>query len=120
MFYTFDQNNSGGRWHFDAEDGLGFFVIIEADDAEEANYRAGRIGLYFDGCGDCCCCGNRWHEAWGSGDDLPHVYSEQPTEDPEGDGFIHYKDGRIVRVARPDFRGSIYEHWLNRLLGKEG
>ena len=59
MFFTFNQNNSGGRWIGPAK-----FVIIEAENAETANALAEVKGLYFDGCGtmqDCSCCGDRWY-----------------------------------------------------------
>lgn len=60
MWYTFNQNNSGGSFHIDKKTGITVVVIVEADSAEEANDRAENIGLYFDGIGDCPCCGDRW------------------------------------------------------------
>jgi hypothetical protein len=65
MFYKYNQNNSGG--HFIINDEVTKHVIIEADSAEEANQRAEKIGIYFNGvsCGqDCDCCGDRWSSAW--------------------------------------------------------
>lgn len=55
MFYTYSQNNSGGYFKGPAE-----YMIIEADNAEEANTIAEEHGLYFDLRGDCACCGHRW------------------------------------------------------------
>ncbi|MGP3750873.1 DUF7296 family protein [Streptomyces sp. IBSNAI001] len=106
MFFDFSQNNSGGGFDFDAERGISEYVIVEAADAEEANYRAERIGLYFDGEGDCGCCGNRWSEQWGSdkGSAVPSIYDE-PVETAgvytkwmgdNPDAFVHYADGRIA------------------------
>lgn len=115
MFYTYDQNNSGGSFDFDATAGITHHVIIEANSADEANEKAQIIGLYFDGYGDCSCCGNRWYEqtTWYDwGDEVPSLYGQplkmsqdHPTEqfaikwmgdDPEV--FVHYADGRIVGV----------------------
>lgn len=58
MFYVYRQNNSGGSFIPPAVD-----VIVEAPSAAEADTIAEGIGIYFDGAGDCSCCGNRWHEA---------------------------------------------------------
>lgn len=62
VFYCFHQNNSGGV--FDQDDVLDVKVIVEAASILEANSRAEEIGIYFDGRGDCECCGNRWSEVW--------------------------------------------------------
>lgn len=66
MFYSFNQNNSGGSFVLDKKAGITHFVIIEAKSVEDANQRAEAIGLYFDGCNDgrdCDCCGDRWSSA---------------------------------------------------------
>lgn len=66
-WYEFNQSNSGGSFDHNPEAGIGKSVWIQADDAEHANYRARRIGLYFHGCNsgiDCRCCGDRWNEAY--------------------------------------------------------
>lgn len=107
MFYTYDQNNSGGSFDYDAKRGISSAVIVEADSADQADNRARRIGLYFDGYGDCECCGNRWSEAW-RGTKVPEMYG-RPVEGYtsfvkwQGQGrpeiFVHYKDGRIVGHA---------------------
>jgi hypothetical protein len=82
------------------------YVIVEADSAEEADERAERIGLYFDGDGDCSCCGDRWTSAWGDdGTEGPTIYGE-PIGDFDFDGyrwmkagapeaFVHFADGTI-------------------------
>ena len=69
MFYTFDQNNSGGQF-------IGpNYIIIEADSAEEANTIAQEsAGVYFNGCEDgidCECCGDRWYPVFGDGEEKP-------------------------------------------------
>ena len=76
MFYTFRQNNSGGSFI-----GPAITVIIEADGVDDANARAEKLGLYFDGCADgrdCDCCGDRWHEIWRteSGTEVPTLWDE--------------------------------------------
>jgi hypothetical protein len=62
--YCFDQNNSGGNFIDDENNGLGYRVYIEAIDADHANSIAEKIGIYFGGVGlgyDCECCGDRWY-----------------------------------------------------------
>jgi len=74
-WYIFDQNNSGGHFHYDDE--VAEKVLIEAIDLEDALSVAERIGIYFNGCAsgqDCDCCGDRWSQPW---DDDGH--SEFPT-----------------------------------------
>lgn len=98
MFYTYSQNNSGGRW-IDNERVTGF-VIIEARSAEQANERAEEIGLYFDGDGDCPTCGNRWDEAYGPGTERPSIYgnTDLPAALREsystGKVYVYYMNGR--------------------------
>jgi hypothetical protein len=79
-FFTFNQNNSGGRFHED--DRVCHYVIIEATNADDANRRAEQVGLYFDGRGDCSCCGNRWSSAWSDseGTEEPSIYGKPPTD----------------------------------------
>lgn len=106
MFYTFDQNNSGGLFDH-VPNALTQKVIIEADSAEEANRIGVSLGMYFDGEGDCPCCGDRWYEAWDQdGTETPEIYGE-PVEayasaprfidwmygDPYA--YVHYADGRV-------------------------
>jgi len=117
MFYTFDQNNSGGSWDYDAARGITHRVIVEADSPDEANDRAEAIGLYFNGVAaerDCECCGDRWSPMWSGekGTTVPEVYGTAVLETKKmprnGAGikwmgnkpevFIHYKDNRIVKA----------------------
>lgn len=78
-FYTYIQNNSGGRYY-------GYqYVIIEASSYVEANSKVGKYGVYFDGCNDgrdCPCCGDRWHSLWSEKDGYPYpaIYSIPITE----------------------------------------
>jgi hypothetical protein len=56
-YFIFIQNNSGGYYTAPA-----IQFVVTADDAETANKIALGNGLYFDGSGDCDCCGARWRE----------------------------------------------------------
>jgi len=61
MFYVYAQNNSNARFDFDKEAGITHYVVIEADNADEADIRAFEIGLYFGFApSDCSHCGSRW------------------------------------------------------------
>lgn len=103
MFFTFGQNNSGGT--FDIDHNVAHFVIIEADNADEANSIAESKGIYFDGCDlgqDCDCCGDRWYRQWkdDNGSVEPGIYGQNPQTyrcmfTPLGKPYCHiyYKDG---------------------------
>lgn len=106
-FFQFRQNNSGGSFDIDTESGIGVNVIVEADSAEDANRRAESIGLYFDGEGDCDCCGNRWSNLWEreKGDPEPRIYEDTVTPEPVGEdsiSFIHFKDGTFQACREKD------------------
>lgn len=118
-FYTYNQNNSGGKFTFDHRNGISLYVIVEAETAKEADEKAEDIGLYFDGAYDCSCCGNRWHEAggwWGDeeGDQYPSVF-DRPVWEKEEDSpfssirweqrgtpftYVHFANGDFVGVVR--------------------
>ena len=116
MFYTFRQNNSGGRFDFQPDKGIGRFVIVEAKTRQAAIQRAERIGLYFDGCRngrDCYCCGDRWQRYHAddptkrpSIDDVrlparPYRFTSRyvSTFDSQGNtGYIHFLTGRIAPI----------------------
>lgn len=105
MFYTFRQNNSGGK--FEVNDSVKHYVIIEADNAEEANNIAGeKTDIYFNGVDkniDCECCGDRWDEQDESdGTETPMIFGvdvfkykdDLPIFKPEY--IVYYKDGHTV------------------------
>ncbi len=48
MFYTYNQNNSGGS--FNLTETLTHSVVIEADSSSEANDKFESLGGYFNGC----------------------------------------------------------------------
>jgi len=105
MFYTFSQNNSGGSFDFNEEAGITHYVIVEADNSDQASARAQDIGLYFNGCDegiDCHCCGDRWSEPWKDDGDAQPLYYDQPVAEAISpypcrngkDICVHYADGR--------------------------
>ena len=113
-WYEFKQNNSGGSFEHDAKDGIGYAVFIEAWDANHANARAERIGLYFDGCDggrDCHCCGDRWYRASQYGaKEFPSHYGEPviPADDENPPfiswgypSYMHRIGGEFCAVAKP-------------------
>ena len=85
MFYTYSQNNSGGSFR-----GPAIYVIVEADSATQADYRAQHeAGIYFNGVQsghDCGCCGDRWYPQWEKGDEVPSIYG-QPVSEKKDDPF---------------------------------
>lgn len=74
-FFTYRQNNSGGYFYGPAK-----YVIIEADNADEANRIAEDHDIYFNGCMtgmDCSCCGDRWYPCDDSdAEDQPMIYGD--------------------------------------------
>lgn len=99
MFFRYRQNNSGGSFVTDHGSGISQEVYVEADTPYEADDIAERIGIYFDGFGDCSCCGNRWYRA----DDYDVAYRPPISVDgyfkwiTDGPaGYVHYKSGMVV------------------------
>lgn len=90
MFYTYDQNNSGGSFTGPAQ-----YVIVEAKNAKYANFTAEEeLGLYFDGDGDCHCCGNRWSEQWSDADGtiVPEIYGMSLSKRKQVKGYFYETD----------------------------
>lgn len=111
MFYQFRQNNSGGFFKTDSQ--ITIFMIIEADNANDANNRAIDLGIYFNGVArgnDCECCGDRWDRYWGdAGDDVPKLYGESPMEyetmwGEPGKAYcrVFYKDGTVKEYLKSE------------------
>lgn len=113
-FYHYHQNNTGGRFQYNPDRGISVDVYIEANSVKEANERAKRIGIYFDGYGDCSCCGNRWYSIDEYTNSNYYVTTTPPTEDEvllrddndelspvvtkwlkdgEAESFVHLADG---------------------------
>lgn len=114
MFYHFRQNNSGGYFH--VNDRVSTSVYIEALSSDEANGLAkSKTGIYFDGAGDCSCCGNRWSECWAADGTSEPMYYDKPITDVSGASLmspdywvkvgepyaiIYYLDGRVDRLIK--------------------
>ena len=105
FFYHYSQNNSFGVFDRYLEKGIGPDVIIEAYSAKDANKRAQKIGIYFNGVEkgiDCSCCGDRWYKCHDDeGAINPAVNNKALDEIESGyyrkEAYIHYLDGRIER-----------------------
>ena len=110
MFFPYNQNNSGGHYFTDKNRGISARVIIEADNADEANERAEKIGMHLNGVAngyDCPCCGDRWYEV----DDSDKCYTvDEAIKNTYGISwdknthivYIHYKDGNVERRVEPE------------------
>lgn len=103
-FFTYSQNNSGGKFHLDKTRGLASKVIVEAVDCHDANARAEKIGLYFGGGGDCPCCGDRWCDTYddSNGTEEPMIYNSPLEEYYNKSRYgltnsvaVHYMDGKM-------------------------
>lgn len=92
LWYTFRQNNSGGYFQEPAH-----FVLVQAHNPSEAVSLAERHGLYFDGSGDCSCCGDRWSEPWEDGTPTPKVYDMSLVEYEYGKWSFSYANREIPR-----------------------
>lgn len=95
-FFAYDQNNSGGSYSIDENQGIGKVVVIEAENASDANEKAEEIGLYFDGKHDCECCGNRWWKKYNDDemiefDDILHWNRQSPV-------YVHTLNGKLFIV----------------------
>jgi hypothetical protein len=109
-FYHFSQNNSGGKFNLDEDNGIAQHVVIEAIDYDDANRRAEDIGIYFNGCRkkiDCKCCGDRWNEVSeydcnGHQSKVPTVYGKvlDDSYNDDYDCYVHYMDGTIVKYYK--------------------
>lgn len=101
-FYEFWQDNPGGWFDYDEDQGISVHVFVEAFSAEEANRIAEDIGLYFDG-SDCSCCGDRWYKVsdYDALDDPPDAATYDGIRWLDGyHTFVHYLDGQIVGMHK--------------------
>ncbi len=100
MFFNFNQNNSGGYFIEDLQNGVCEEVIIEANNAKEAISRFRLIGEKVDNFWNyCTCCGERWNDYKEDyeGTDAPEIYGE-PIDEVKGSYFrekvfVHYLNG---------------------------
>jgi hypothetical protein len=81
-WYSYRQNNSGGSFIYDQSSGISVNVWIEANSAQHADDRAQSIGIYFDGSGDCSCCGNRWSSKASYWNDDPESENPPTPDEP--------------------------------------
>ena len=106
MFYTFSQNNSGGYFVKDHDAGVAEYIIIEANNADDARSRFWDIGEFVDGFRSYCrCCGDRWSDDMIDDDDgteRPEIYGQHvrdfgPTIFRE-ECFLHTIDGKMELI----------------------
>ena len=106
MFYTYDQNNSGGK--FIQDDKVGMYVIIEADSSTEADSKAEEIGIYFDGVDygrDCSCCGDRWSRTSDDSDEraeAPSIFSQTIEDHYNNIDFRPLRDEHVIHIYYKD------------------
>jgi hypothetical protein len=103
LFFRYHQNNTGGYYNC-SYPSVARVVIVEAKNSEEADRIAEDSGLYFDGSGDCRCCGKRWSQNWEDGTETPSNYGT-PIEEEYKEVFsekdweehlsVIYYDGKI-------------------------
>jgi hypothetical protein len=114
MFFTFYQNNSFGV--YTESETLKAYVIIQADSAQEANWFAQDLGIYFDGADtgeDCPCCGDRWYRVEdGEGTTTPTIYGGD-AENYSDRCSIFYKNG--VYDEKP-FNGKTAENFAREIV----
>lgn len=104
-FYTMDQNNSGGYFEIDQNDGICEIVVIESINTKDASNKAVDLTeCYSD---YCVCCGERWDVDFydDDGTDVPMLYGKEITDDYSGTMFrsrvaIHFLDGTIKRLGK--------------------
>jgi hypothetical protein len=113
-YYTYRQNNSGGTWEIDESKGIGHYVIIFADDAQDADYIAERIGIeFYTG---CPCCGDRWTKQLDDteGKDIPMIYDknlEEALKDKwiakKGKSiFLHFNKKEFMKITEENAKNS--------------
>jgi hypothetical protein len=104
MFFNFNQNNSGGYFVEDFENGVCEEIIIEANTAKDAIKIFEEIGEKVSGFYDSCpCCGERW-STWiddQDGTERPEIYGTLVENVKKGiftkNCFVHYIDGTFKR-----------------------
>lgn len=103
-YYQFTQNNTGGSFSRNDKAGIGNFVIIEAENAKQANSIAEEKGIYFNGCEsglDCSCCGDRWHRVNERDEDNEPMLYGTPLDKVKEDwytkeAYIHFLNGSVL------------------------
>ena len=103
MYYTFDQNNSGGRFVVDKTAGVGEVVIIQAYSEETAIARLNSIGEKVSGFWEFCeCCGERW-STWGIESGAVPTRYGKPLDGSGKRAFIHEVDETFKEIPGKTF-----------------
>ena len=99
-FYTFNQNNSGGR--LIVNDDISGTVIIQAESEEEAEKRFNKIldkdksyRIY------CPCCGKRWDKHWDVMYDTLEVLEDKREEFANREksiAIVYYANGEKKKI----------------------
>lgn len=103
MFYLFVQNNSGGFYHHNVDEGIGINVAFEANSEDDAIDRAKYV-IYFDGVEegyDCPCCGDRWSAyTWAEAETIEELNKRKYNglSDDDSTMYVHMLDGTVVSV----------------------
>jgi hypothetical protein len=105
-FYPFRQNNSGGYYVIDEENGISEFISIQAKDYKDSVRILQEISEKNDEFFDYCpCCGERWDTCNFDfdGDLEPMYYDEKLYDNYKGDcqrtAYVHYYDGKVVQFT---------------------
>ena len=105
MFVTLSQNNSGGYFINDEDNGVCECIIIEADNYNEFKNKLNKIASKVDNFYNYCyCCGERWStsEEYIEFDNEPLICNESvyamKKELFMEKCFIHFKNGDIKKV----------------------
>lgn len=100
--------------HFKYTDTVAKYVVIEAEDATQANKRAESFGLYWRGVAagrDCECCGDRWHPCRDDdGAPYPTVDGNPIYHPCLDDVFVHYLDGTTAKHLQYSTRPIIVRY----------
>ncbi len=89
MYYSFDQNNSGGYCLFNEKDGISDCIVVEAFNEDQANMLFDEIVKEYSNY--CPCCGERWYGVGAESSDINGLELDLYTRPV----FIHYLDGTI-------------------------
>ena len=99
MFYTFEQNNSGG--YYEVDEVIAHVVIVEADSWEEANDIAGHKGVFsYD---YCSCCGERFDPQHKSKKGYATIKEALKPADwmrADKEVRVHFKDGSVSKEVQ--------------------
>lgn len=96
MFYTFQQNNSGG--YYEVDDFVAEVVIIEADSVEEANDIAGGKGIF--SYAYCSCCGDRFTPQYKGYASIKDALDPASWMRSDRQVRIHFKDGSVSKEVQ--------------------